>query len=186
MPCGNGLRVAKALALYTFGQFIRPSADAANDGFHARNDAVLAEVDRAEGLIGRSGYAGEAGPDSWGVQVYPAVWRDNGDGWAPSTLSLWRDLESVMGFTYGGLHAKALAMGRAWFQQGDWPPLVLWWTDVQPDWAQGVARYDRLCAQGPGPEAFGFKQAYGADGEGLVLDRQRLRAIVEQVGLGAD
>jgi hypothetical protein len=52
------------LALYTFGQFALPSTDPANDGFHQRNDPVLAEVDQAIGLIGRSGYAGEPGPES--------------------------------------------------------------------------------------------------------------------------
>ena len=31
-----------------------------------------------------------------------------GDGWTPATLSLWRDLESAMAFSYAGLHAEAV------------------------------------------------------------------------------
>ena len=76
------------VALYTFGQFILPSEHPDNRGFHDRNDANLAAVDRAEGLIGRSGYEGDLGPESWGPQVFPRFWQDPfGDGWAPSTLS---------------------------------------------------------------------------------------------------
>ncbi len=110
------------LALYTFGQFAARSEDAVNQGFHDRNDPVLA-------------------------------------------------------FTYGGLHREALAKGRDWFRKGDWPPLVLWWTQTQPDWAEGVRRYDHLCAQGPSARAFGFGQAYDATGVAYVLDRARVRLI---------
>ena len=53
------------LALHTFGQFLKPSADPANAGFHALNDPVLERVDQAPGLIARSGYASDPGPASW-------------------------------------------------------------------------------------------------------------------------
>ena len=43
------------VALYTFGQFLQPSEHPDNQGFHDRNDLNLAAVDRAAGLIGRSG-----------------------------------------------------------------------------------------------------------------------------------
>ena len=36
-----------ALALYTFGQFLEPAEHAANAGFHALNDPVMASVDAA-------------------------------------------------------------------------------------------------------------------------------------------
>lgn len=47
------------LALYTFGIFRRPADHRVNDGFRALNDPVFASVDRAEGLIARSGYASD-------------------------------------------------------------------------------------------------------------------------------
>ena len=166
------------LALYTFGQFIQPSDHPSNQGFHDHNDANLAAVDRAHGLIGRSGYEGEDGPASWGNQVYPHAFVDAaGDGWAPSTLSLWTDIESLWAYTYSGIHAEALSQARQWFQKGDWPPLVLWWTKTQPDWAEGVARYEVLQADGPSSRALGFRQPFDAAGVALVVDRDRVRAI---------
>lgn len=41
---------------------------------------------------------GEPGPASWGDQVFPRFHTENGDGWAPSTLSLWRDLRRCLRF----------------------------------------------------------------------------------------
>lgn len=169
---------APLLALYTFGQFINPSEHPSNQGFHDRNDANLAAVDRARGLVARSGYAGEAGPESWGLQVYPAIFADpNGDGWAPSTLSLWQDAESIWAYTYSGIHAEALTNARQWFQKGDWPPLVLWWTESRPDWAEAVRRYDHLRLHGPSPQAFGFRQMFDAQGATCTVDRARVRSI---------
>lgn len=166
------------VALYTFGQFIRPSDDPANDGFHARNDANLAAVDRAAGLIGRSGYDGDPGPESWGAQVYPRFFDDpHGDGWAPSTLSLWQDIESIWAFTYAGLHAEALSKGRDWFRKGDWPPLVMWWSDARPGWAEAVARHEHLHDHGASRHAFGFRQPFDAGGLPYAVDRERVRVI---------
>lgn len=166
------------LALYTFGQFIRPSDDPANQGFHDRNDANLAAVGMAHGLIGRSGYDSDPGPTSWGPQVFPRFFDDtNGDGWAPSTLSWWGDVESVWAYTYSGLHAEALAHGRDWFRKGDWPPLVMWWCDARPDWAEGVARLEYLHDHGPSAHAFGFRTCFDASGVPYAVDRERVRAI---------
>lgn len=166
------------LALYTFGQFIEASDHPSNQGFHDRNDANLAAVDRAQGLIGRSGYDGDPGPESWGVQVYPRLFTDaKGDGWSPSTLSLWQDIESIWAYTYSGIHAEALTGARGWFQKGDWPPLVLWWTDSRPDWAEAIRRYEHLHDHGPSPQAFGFRQPFDAKGASLVVDRARARAL---------
>lgn len=166
------------LALYTFGQFITAADHPTNQGFHDRNDAVLAAVDRARGLIARSGYDGDPGPESWGRQVYPRAYSDpQGDGWAPSTLSLWTDLAAIWAFTYAGLHAEAMTGARLWFQKGDWPPLVMWWTETRPDWAEAVRRYDRLADSGPGPQAFGFRPAFDASGAPLAVDRPKARGL---------
>ena len=39
------------LALYTFGLFIKPAEDEANDGFYALNDPIFELADRTKGLI---------------------------------------------------------------------------------------------------------------------------------------
>lgn len=171
------------VALYTFGQFLRPSEDPVNDGFHERNDANLAAADRAAGLIGRSGYDSDPGPESWGPQVFPRFFDDpNGDGWAPSTLSWWRDIESLWAYTYSGIHAEALAHGRAWFRKGNWPPLVMWWTDQRPDWAEGIRRFEHLHDHGPSAYAFGFRSCFDRAGAAYAVDRARVRQIALESG----
>jgi hypothetical protein len=167
---------AARIALYTFGQFSKPSADPANGGFHRRNDPILAMVDKAPGLIARSGYDSDPGPPSWGTQVFPRFWIDNGDGFAPSTLSVWRDMESAFAFSYFGLHAEALKHGREWFQKPQWPPYVLWWvkTAFRPDWSQAIIRHEYLHDNGPTPQAFTFKQAFNASGSPLKLDKSKV------------
>lgn len=96
-----------ALALYTFGQFIEPADNPSNNGFRELNDPVFAFADDAPGLTARSGYASDEGPSPWGEEVYPRFYDDRGDGWAPATLSLWRDMESLYAFTYSVLQCRA-------------------------------------------------------------------------------
>ncbi len=96
-----------------------------NQGFRDREPANLEAVERAPGFIGRAGYAGEPDGESWGVQVYPRFYVERGDGRAPSTLSLWADLESLMAFTYSGLHAEAMRHASEWFLPKSWPPYLL-------------------------------------------------------------
>ena len=167
------------LALYTFGQFIKPADDTANDGFRALNDPVFATVDKAHGLIARSGYASDEGPGPWGEEVYPRFYEDRGDGWSPATLSLWHDIESVFAFTYDGLHAEALKRGREWFRSPDWPPLVLWWHRRKgtPTWSEGVERIEHLDDHGPSAHAFTFKSPFDEAGNAIKINRRRAREL---------
>jgi Domain of unknown function (DUF3291) len=168
------------LALYTFGIFSRPADDPANDGFHRRNDAVLALVDKAPGLIARSGYEGDPGPLSWGVQVYPRFYVEAGDGWCPSTLSVWKDMESAVAYAYFGLHAEALSHGREWFRKPEWPPYAVWWIEDGkfPTWSDAVTRHEHLHDHGPSPRAFNFKAAFDAKGCEVTLDRAKIKQIL--------
>ncbi|WP_371170306.1 DUF3291 domain-containing protein [Aliiroseovarius sp. 2305UL8-7] len=170
------------LALYTFGQFIESADSPANDGFRELNDPIFENVDDAPGLIDRSGYASDPGPDPWGEEVYPEFYEDRGDGWSPATLSLWQDMESLFAFTYFGLHAKALSRGREWFQKPRWPPLVLWWHqgDARPTWAHGVGRHQHLHVHGPTPKAFTFRQPFDENGAPTKIDRRRVQAITNR------
>lgn len=168
------------LALYTFGLFATRADDPANDGFYARNDRIFALVDRAPGLIARSGYASDPGPAPWGREVYPRFFTDeHGEGWAPATLSLWQDLESAFASVYFGLHAEAMAHGREWFRPPAWPPLTLWWhaETGYPQWAEGVRRHHHLHDHGVPPDAFTFAEPHDADGHRLRIDRARARSL---------
>lgn len=167
------------LALYTFGLFISPADDKANAGFHELNDPIFELVDQAEGLIARSGYASDPGPEPWGEEVYPEFYQERGDGWSPATLSLWDDMESLFSFTYFGFHAEALKRGQEWFQKPQWPPLVMWWHsgDPVPTWAEGVQRHDHLHRHGSSPIAFTFKEPFDENGKALRIDKVRIQEL---------
>ncbi len=171
------------LALFTFGIFRAPSDDPVNDGFHERNDPILELVDTAPGLVARSGYEDEPGPDPWGDQVYPRFYEEKGDGWCPATLSVWQDLESPMAFSYFGLHAEALKHAREWFLTPQWPPLALWWIEAgaYPEWSDAVTRHEFLHDHGSTPFAFNFKHPFDAVGKPAQINRQRVKAIVDLV-----
>ncbi|MEP3276342.1 MAG: DUF3291 domain-containing protein [Stappiaceae bacterium] len=167
------------VALYTFGIFMRPSEDQANDDFHSLNDQILPLVDKAPGMVARSGYDFEPGPDSWGTQIFPKFYKEKGDGWSPSTLSLWVDMESAMAFSYFGLHALALKRGKEWMERPKWPPYILWWPAEghRPDWTDAVARHQHMHDHGPSPRAFDFKNAFDLTGEPVDVDHGKVKAI---------
>lgn len=171
------------LALYTFGMFTNPAEDPANDGFHELNDPIFDLADGTAGMIARSGYAAEPGLGSWGPEVYPKFYRDQGDGWSPATLSLWTDLEALFSFTYFGLHAAALKRGREWFETPSWPPLAMWWhvDPSPPSWADGVVRHEYLHEHGPTSFAFDFKAPFDETGAPTKLDKARIHELSAEV-----
>jgi hypothetical protein len=168
--------VAK-LAIYNFGLFVAPYGSPEIEGFRLREPANFLAAETAEGFIGRSGYDGEIGPESWGQQVFPRFIKGSGFETAPSSLSMWADLESLTAFSYSGVHADALKHGRKWQVERRWPALVLWWTDSRPNWSDGVERFERLHDHGTGPDSFNFKDPYGPDGERISIDRARVREL---------
>jgi hypothetical protein len=111
--------------------------------------------------------------------VFPRFIEESGFETAPSSLSLWADIESLMAFSYSGVHADALKHGRTWQLPRRWPALVLWWTDDRPDWRDAVSRFERLHDHGAGPDAFHFKEPYGPDGDRMIPDRARIRRLSE-------
>ncbi|MDQ6436681.1 DUF3291 domain-containing protein [Mesorhizobium sp. LHD-90] len=167
----------KSLAIYNFGMFRQRADHPSIQGFHDRNDRNFAAAEQSGGFVARSGYADEPGPPSWGRQVYPRFHVDHGDGWAPSTLSLWRDLGSLMAFSYAGFHGETLRHARDWFVEPQWPPYVLWWVepDRMPLWAEGVARLEHLHDHGASAFAFDFKHPYDEHGHPTAIDRAALR-----------
>ncbi|MDP2120817.1 MAG: DUF3291 domain-containing protein [Hoeflea sp.] len=169
------------LAMYNFGLHVAGYDAPEVQGFLRREPLNFAAAERAEGYIGRSGYAEGPGPESWGIQVFPRFIEGSGRDSGPSSLSLWQDIESLMAFSYAGVHAEALKNARAWNTRNPWPPLVLWWVEAgrRPDWDQGAKKLEWLTDHGPAPAAFTFKQPFGADGEPLEIDRARVKALTE-------
>ncbi|WP_417666496.1 DUF3291 domain-containing protein [Roseibium sp.] len=172
------------LAAYTFGQFLDRADSPRIKGFFDLEPSVVAQLEASPGFIARSGYVGEEGPDSWGIQVFPRFWVDNGDGWAPSTLSLWTDLDHLAAATYHGLHGDAYKRGREWnIPPEDWPGYVLWWAPDghRPNWREAVERHEHLADHGPTSHAFNFKQPFAPDGKATRLDIKRIKSIAKAV-----
>ncbi|MEK9970046.1 MAG: DUF3291 domain-containing protein [Ferrovibrio sp.] len=176
------------IALYTFGIFARPYADPVNDSFHVLNEANLAAAKASDGFIARSGYDGDPGPASWGAHAYPRFYTGS-DAHSPSTLSLWRDLESPMAFAYHGIHAAALSRGRDWFSKPAtatgkpaWPPYALWWVaaDHTPDWREAADRLEHLHDHGASARAFDWKTPFDAGGAPCSIDRALVKACAER------
>ncbi|MBD8892897.1 DUF3291 domain-containing protein [Roseibium litorale] len=174
---------AYRLAVYTFGQFVDRADSPALKDFFDIEPSVLAELEAAEGFIARSGYDSDEGPGSWGAQVFPKFWRDNGDGWAPSTLSLWTSPEALAAVTYHGRHGAAYKRGREWnLPAVEWPGYALWWVeaDHRPDWREAVERHEHLGDHGPSPKAFTFKQLYRPDGTPSKLDSAKVKELAQR------
>lgn len=167
------------LAFYNFGLHVAPADSEVIEGFVLREPANFEAASRASGFIGRSGYPGYPGPRSWGPQVFPRYIEGSGFASGPSSLSLWADIESLMAFTYNGVHADALKHARNWNVKQTWPPLVLWWVSAyhRPDWQEGVERLEYLADHGSSPRAFTFKQPYASDGVETVIDRDRVKEL---------
>jgi hypothetical protein len=174
------------LSMYNFGLHVGSEGDPRVDGFVLREPAKFEAASRASGFVWRSGYRGVPGPRSWGLHVSPRFIQGSGFDSAPSSLSLWADIESLMAFSYNGVHADALKHGRNWNIKPNWPPLVLWWLAEHriPDWSDGVERLEHLHDHGPSASAFTFKEPFTADGEAYAIDRDKVRRIAEENGKG--
>lgn len=174
------------LAMYNFGLHVAPYDAPEVQGFLRREPLNFAAAERASGFVARSGYDGEPGPKSWGLQVFPRFIEASGHDSGPSSLSVWADIESLMAFSYAGVHAEALKNARNWNTRNDWPPLVLWWIEAgrRPDWEQAAERLEWLHDHGASPRAFTFKQANGPGGAPLEIDRGRVKALIEANALG--
>lgn len=84
----------KRLAIYNLGLFVASYESAEVAGFRLREPSNFEAAERSEGFVGRSGYPCEPGPRSWGPQVFPRFIEGSGFDTAPSSLSLWADIEA--------------------------------------------------------------------------------------------
>ncbi|MDF5753832.1 DUF3291 domain-containing protein [Spongiactinospora sp. TRM90649] len=92
--------------------------------------------------------------------------------------SVWEDRESLWNFVYRSGHLPVLQRRREWFHRVAEPYSVMWWVEegVPPSLDEGMARLERLRAEGPGPQAFTFKEFYEA---GAAMAAASLPAAAE-------
>lgn len=164
------------LAFMTFGMLREPRSSPVVRGFVKLGPSVNAEAERAHGFIARavkpetgaSGFGQSYG--EWGENSIAPAFYDGGvefnDNTNASTLSLWKDIESVRRFAYNGLHKIALAQREKWFRPPAWPSYVMWWVadDHTPQWSEATQRIEHLHTHGPTPYAFSFKHPFDSDG----------------------
>lgn len=154
----SGGRIMARLAFYTFGILRGPKGDPQVQGFFDRIENAFAAAKATPGYITRySGRPADFGPRFFDPAVHP---------YAPQTLSVWRDLESVYPFAYRGLHGEALRLRKKWFVKPAWPTYAAWWIgdDEEPAWDDAAPRLEHLHDHGPTPVAFSFAAPFDAAG----------------------
>ena len=157
------------VAFYTFGILRARRGDPRVEGFYDRLPAVAAAAERADGFVDL--HRNDRPPD-FGPRFFdPSV-----DAWAPQTLSVWTDLESVFAYAYGGCHGEALRHRKEWFVAPQWPTYAVWWVPDGglPPWPEAAVRLEHLHDHGPTPFAFSFKRPFDAAGQPTALDQARV------------
>lgn len=77
-------------------------------------------------------------------------------------MSVWASPESLFDYVYKTAHTKVMARRRQWFERPDSAYQCLWWIPAGhiPTPQEGLDRLAILDANGPGPDAFTFKQRF--------------------------
>jgi hypothetical protein len=78
------------------------------------------------------------------------------------TLSVWVDFESLQRFVYRTAHALFMRQRARWFEPLGGFTTALWWApeDSRPSVDEGLARLERLRADGPTPTAFSLRRQF--------------------------
>ncbi len=139
------------LAQLNIAQMKLPLDDPQMQAFVDRLDEVNALADEAPGFVWR--LQTEDG-DATAIDFFGADTLVN--------LSLWQDVESLRDYAFRSAHKDVLARRHEWFERMQQAYAVLWWVPAGhiPTLEEAAERLDRLRHDGPGPQAFTFKQLY--------------------------
>lgn len=152
-------------------------------GFFDRAPATIAAASRfKEYIIGSTQFYIHARTSSDAVgETHPIYYQPTIHAGIACTLSKWRTVESAFAYSYSDMHAEALAHRKEWFAQGDWPPYAAWWArdDYLPSFADATIRLNHLYSQGPTSFAFDFKAPYDANGARTIVDRGRVKQLIQ-------
>jgi len=79
-------------------------------------------------------------------------------------MSVWKDVDSLNQYVYRTAHVEIMRRRKEWFERMRDAYFVLWWTPKghRPTIAEAANRLELLRVNGPTPEAFTFRQAFGA------------------------
>jgi hypothetical protein len=162
------------IAFLTMALLKAPRADPAVAGFMSRIEKNFACAEACAGFIDRSRMNPDTGIYDWGCRATPKTfpYPNPGDRLV-RTLSIWRDLESVVAYSYSNPHSETLSLRREWCVRPTWPSYVAWWIDGEqnPTWPESNERFDSLVTQGPTAFSFDFRKAFGPDGHPCTIVR---------------
>jgi hypothetical protein len=79
-------------------------------------------------------------------------------------FSVWESRDALWDYVYRSGHLDVLRRRKEWFHRVAEPYTVMWWIPegVVPTLDEAMRRLERLRAEGPGPEAFTFKDPYAS------------------------
>ncbi|MFC4536306.1 DUF3291 domain-containing protein [Sphaerisporangium dianthi] len=139
-------------------------------GFVAGLEPVNALADAAPGFVWRL-KGGEDPTDT--------VQHDYGD-MLLINFSVWESRETLWNFVYRSPHLEVLRRRRDWFTRAAEPYTVMWWIPqgYTPSLGEGMARLERLRADGPGPEAFTFNDFHAPPADAVEGADHREHGLV--------
>ena len=142
------------LAQVNVSRLIAPLDSPVLADFMAALDEVNAEADRAPGFVWR--LQTEDG-DATSVQAFG--WDAAGSHGVIVNLTVWRDVEALADYVFGGRHVQIMRRRREWFARAAEATTALWWLPATslPTTGDAEARVRLLRAQGPTPAAFTFR-----------------------------
>ena len=128
------------VAITTFAVLKAPYGNETVQEFDDRTPDVFSEAENADGFIARAKETDDrAGAcnfnrewGDWGEFKVPEFYqygRDDDTDQRASTISVWRDLESLKKFIFSGLHLEALKKRHHWFEKINFPNYSFWWID---------------------------------------------------------
>jgi hypothetical protein len=157
------------LAFHTFGVLQEPIESPITQAYYALGAEIFDTAAGTDGFV--------AGLSPFNDPV-PSVFDPARHVVGISTLTVWRDLESVFAFAYRGTHVAAFRRRGEWFIERGWSSYVAWWVEDGdlPSAEEAIERFEHLHANGPTPYAFTFKRPFDAAGMPTLVDRTRVAA----------
>lgn len=145
------------LAELNVAQMIAPLDSPVMAGFVAELERINLLAESAPGYVWR--LKGGEGPTD--------VVADFLDRLLLVNLSVWESREALWNFTYRSAHLPIMKRRREWFAHRKEPYMVMWWIPegTIPTLAEAMDRLRRLREEGPGPEAFTFRDFYEPSGQ---------------------
>lgn len=147
------------LAQVNISRLSAPLDDPQLADFVAALDPVNAAADAAPGFVWR--LQTEDG-DATAVRAFE--WDVGESAGVIVNLSVWRDVESLAEFVYGGMHRQVLKRRREWFQRMSTAHTACWWVPAghRATTQESEERLLHLRIHGPTPHAFTPRTSFPA------------------------